>query len=344
MAVTIKEIAAAAGVSRGTVDRVLHNRGGVKPDVAEKVRKLADTMGYLPNRAGKILAVRKQPIIVGCLIPSLGNVFFDDVIKGIYLAQKELEDFGVTVIVKKIRGYNPPEHIQAIKELVDAGSTALCICTVDIYKVRNYVNQLIDSGIPVVTVNNDLTNTKRLCYIGSDYVKGGQTAAGLLASLCLGHQLNLLIVTGSLKIKGHNQRIQGFSRRLKDYGINYKLIDVFESQDDEKHAYETALKIVRFNQQINCVFIAAAGAAGVCKAIAELDIRKKHPMWIVCFDDVASTQKLILDGMIDFTICQEPIQQGYQAIQSLFNYFVDDKRIVPCNFITNTVIKIRENL
>lgn len=343
MAVTIKEIAAAAGVSRGTVDRVLHNRGGVKPDVAENIRRIADAMGYLPNRAGKILAVRKQPIKVGCLIPSIGNAFFDDVIKGIYSAQKDLADFGVTVLVKKIRGYNPDDHIKAIQELVESGSTALCISTVDICEVRNYVNQLVESGIPVVTVNTDLSDTKRLCYIGSDYLKGGYTAAGLL-SLCARQKLNMLIVTGSLKIKGHNERIQGFSRKLKEYGIEYHLVDVFESQDDEEHAYRAALELFRKNQQINCIFIAAAGAAGVCKAMEELGIRKKHPMWVLCFDDVAATRKLIHKGMIDFTICQEPVQQGYQAIQILFNYFVDDKRIIPPDFLTGTVIKIKENL
>lgn len=344
MAVTIKEIAAVVGVSRGTVDRVLHNRGGVKPDIAEHIRKVADTMGYLPNRAGKILAARKQPITVGCLIPSIGNPFYDDVIRGFRTAQEELADFGVTVKVKEIRGYDPGDHIRAIKELVDAGSSALCISTVDIAQVRAYVNQLIDSGIPVVTVNTDLSHTKRLCYVGSDYLKGGHTAAGLL-SLCARQKLNLLIVTGSLKIKGHNERIKGFSRTLRENGVQYKLVDVFESQDDDNYAYKTALDILSKNPQINCVFIVAAGVAGVCRAIAELGLREKQrPMWVLSFDDVESTRRLVNDGIIDFTICQEPVQQGYQAIQILFNYFVDDKRTIPQNFLTGTVIKIKENL
>ena len=47
MAVTIKDIALEAGVSRGTVDRVLHNRSGVNPEVAKKVRKIADRLGFI---------------------------------------------------------------------------------------------------------------------------------------------------------------------------------------------------------------------------------------------------------------------------------------------------------
>ena len=75
MAVTIRQIAAVAGVSRGTVDRVLHNRPGVKPEIAEHVRRIADELGFEPNRAGKILAARKQPIRIGCFLPSKGNAF-----------------------------------------------------------------------------------------------------------------------------------------------------------------------------------------------------------------------------------------------------------------------------
>ena len=82
MSVTIKDIALKAGVSRGTVDRVLHNRAGVNPEVAEKIRKLADEMGFVPNKAGKILAARKQPIKFACLLPARAKPFFEDVIKG----------------------------------------------------------------------------------------------------------------------------------------------------------------------------------------------------------------------------------------------------------------------
>ena len=58
--VTMKEIADLANVSRGTVDRVLNNRGSVNPQTAEKVRQIARTLGYKPNRAGMALAAQKK--------------------------------------------------------------------------------------------------------------------------------------------------------------------------------------------------------------------------------------------------------------------------------------------
>ena len=55
MGVTLQQIAEAAGVSRGTVDRALNDRGRIKPEVAEKIKKIAEEMGYRPNRAGRAL-------------------------------------------------------------------------------------------------------------------------------------------------------------------------------------------------------------------------------------------------------------------------------------------------
>ena len=61
---TIKEIAALAGVSRGTVDRVLNDRGAVNPETAEKIRKIAKELDYKPNRAGLVLSFCFPPGIL----------------------------------------------------------------------------------------------------------------------------------------------------------------------------------------------------------------------------------------------------------------------------------------
>ena len=65
MSVTIKQISELCGVSRGTVDRVLNNRGKVKPETEQKVREVAERLGYTPNMAGKALAARKRDLVIG---------------------------------------------------------------------------------------------------------------------------------------------------------------------------------------------------------------------------------------------------------------------------------------
>lgn len=59
---TIKDIADLAGVSRGTVDRVLNNRGAVHPKTAEKIMEIVRALDYRPNKAGLALAAQKKGI------------------------------------------------------------------------------------------------------------------------------------------------------------------------------------------------------------------------------------------------------------------------------------------
>ena len=65
---TIKEIAELAGVSRGTVDRVLNGRGAVSEQTERKVLEIAQALQYRPNRAGIVLAARKRNLKIGVLL------------------------------------------------------------------------------------------------------------------------------------------------------------------------------------------------------------------------------------------------------------------------------------
>lgn len=298
-------------------------------------------MGFSPNRAGRILAARKHPITVGCCFPGVENDFFIDVASGYRAAQREFGHYGVSVKMHRLKGYEPEEHLAAIKLLVEQGCGALCISTVDTPEIRRCVDELVDSGIPVITVNNDLTNTKRLCYVGTDYLRGGSVAAALLCKMTPS-PMNLLVVTGSLYMKGHNERVRGFSHTLRKYGLPYNTIDVFESLDSDTHAYNRTRQILQEHPETNCIFIAAAGTAGVGRAVKELGLQ--NSLVLSSCDDIPSTKELMRDGVVDFTVCQQPWEQGYRAIQLLFDYIVDNREKTPEDFITDTVIKIKENI
>ncbi len=345
MAVVIKDIAAAAGVSRGTVDRVLHNRAGVNPEVAQRVRRIADELGFVPNMAGKILAARKQPIQIGCLLPDIGNPFFDDIIAGFRRAEKELQDFGVSLHIEHIKGFNTETHIRAIQKLTALQLSGLCIATVDVPEIQYAVQKLIGSGIPVISVNTDIPDTERLCYVGPDYASGGETAAGLI-SLMTQNELRILIVTGSFHIRGHNERVNGFIQGLQKRARPYTVMCTFESLDDDTHAYRKTLEALQKYPSVNCIFIAAAGVEGVCKAVRESNLKsaeRKKPH-ILSFDDIPATKCLVKEGFIDFTICQEPDRQGYTAVSKLFSYLMDGKKRKPQDCITAAIIKIKENI
>ena len=89
MAVTIKEIADACGVSRGTVDRALHNRGRVQPEVAERIRNVADEMGYTINVSGRALAMTGKNITIGVVLQFAETPFMQKVREGILEADRK---------------------------------------------------------------------------------------------------------------------------------------------------------------------------------------------------------------------------------------------------------------
>jgi LacI family transcriptional regulator len=313
----------------------------VNAEVATKVRKIAEEMGFFPNKAGKVLASLKQPLTFGCLLPSIGNSFFDAVIAGFRMAESELSDFGVSLDIVEVKAFDTETHVKTIQELRKKGYSALCITSVDVPEVQKAIEDTIKEKIPVVCVNTDITDCGRLFYIGPDYYHGGRTAAGLLSMIDQEKQ-EIFILTGSFNIRGHNERIQGFLEGLKEKGQSFTVWDTQEGLDDDNRSYELTLRVLKEHPQINCLYLVAAGVEGACRAV--LKMKRECSVKVLTFDDIPSTKKLVKKNIISFTLCQEPFQQGFQAIQKLFTYMMGNQTAQPLDYITNTIIKIRENI
>ena len=145
---TIKQIADLCGVSRGTVDRVLNGRGKVKPETQERVIRTIRQLGYTKNIAGKALTLKKTTPVIGAVISSEGNPFFDDVIEGFRKAEKELTDYGVTLMLKTMRGYDVHRQLALIGELVQSGISALVIQPINNARIAKKINELAANGHP----------------------------------------------------------------------------------------------------------------------------------------------------------------------------------------------------
>lgn len=337
MAVTIKQIAEICGVSRGTVDRVLNNRGKVNPETAEKVRNVAMLMGYRPNLAGKALAARKNPLHIGVVIPAEGNPFFDDVISGIRSAENELQDYGVTVSVRTMRGYDVDEQLKLVDSFENIG--LLLLTPVDDDRIRSKIDSLNDKGIATIALNSDIRNSKRICYVGSDYFKGGRIACGMLG-LLTGGIAKVAVVTGNIKMLGHNQRIAGFREVRNSRYPDIAILDSIATDDDEIVAYAETRKLLSDNPDIDALFIVAGGVYGVCRAV--IDAGRENDMRIVAFDDVPTTSEMIRRGLVKAVICQHPLMQGYQAVKLAFEYHITG--MIPERYIVDNIIKILEAL
>ena len=337
MPVTTKLIAELAGVSRGTVDRALHNRGGVKKEVAEKVLKIAEELDYKPNIVAKSLSNRsKGGIKIGVILNSIGNPFYDDVIKGVNEAQRETKDFGVIVEVIKLRGYEEEDQVKAISKLLKDKVDGIIISPLDTELVVNKLNSVVEVGIPVVAVNSDIEKGKRLAYIGCDYGKSGRTAGGMLG-LYTGGNAKVGVVIGSPYVLGHRQRAQGFYQVISEEFKNISIVGEVQNNDSEEKSYQVVKKFLEENPQVNALYFTTGGVKGGMKAIREL--KKENELHIITCDLTKVVYENIKMGVIDATICQQPFRQGFGSVKLLFEYLMANTK--PQQNVINTEIEIK---
>ena len=176
---TIKEIADLAGVSRGTVDRVLNKRGSVNPQTAQKIMEIVHALDYKPNRAGLVLAAQKKNLKLGVILFGEGNPFFDEVTAGVHQKEEDLACYNCTVQIKRVN-VDTLEQLQAIDEFVKEGINGIAISPTNDPRLARRIDELFEQGIPVVALNTDIKNCKRIAFVGSNYYQSGATAAGLM--------------------------------------------------------------------------------------------------------------------------------------------------------------------
>ena len=209
MAVTAQQIAELAGVSRGTVDRALHNRGRVNPEVAAKIHKIAAELGYKPNLIGQALVKSRREFKLGAILQSTETPTMQIVRAGVQRAAEELAASGVELIMRENRGLDTEMVLEHIEELVSQGVQGLAIAPNNSPEIRQCIDELYEQGIPVVTLNSDAPGSRRLAFIGMDNYRAGQTAAGLLR-LMLPEGGKVLPLAGHLNNTAHNNRLNGF--------------------------------------------------------------------------------------------------------------------------------------
>lgn len=338
MAATMKDIADIAKVSRGTVDRVLNNRGRVKPEVEERVKMVAESIGYKPNSAAKAFSTLKKKMVFGILLPSIGDEFFEEVIRGIHQAHKELKDYGFEVILKQTSGYDVEKQLKEIDELLDQGVTALGFLPLLDERVSQKINRIVESGIPVVTINSDIENSDRNFYVGTDFEKSGRIAAGIFG--LLNPQAEVLIITGSSKILSHRLRYMGFTETLKNKYPGIHVAEFFECHNDDFLAYDVVREALKKNEKINSIFIIAGGIKGICEAA---DLFPERDVKIVCFDSMDYIKEKIKEGKISATICQQAYNQGYEAVKMIFSWFADKDSIKKDSVYMENIVQIAEN-
>ncbi len=323
------------------MDRALNDRPGVNYDVAQRIKKIAEDMGYRPNVVAKALASHRRTTVIGVIINSEGNEFFNDVLAGIDAARQEYFDFGIKVEVIKMKGYNPKEQLEKIAILRNKGIDALAITPVSDPEVRDTLNEMIHSDIPVVCFNLDLAGVDYVAYVGCDYFKSGQTMGGMIGYVT-GGQAQVGIITCLSVLEGAQKRVEGCRQVLKEAYPGCEIVQVLEAGDDEAVSYQMAMKMLSEHKEIDTLCFIAGGVIGGLQAVCELGL--ENSLRVFTFDLTPGAVEGLKKGIIRSTICQQPFEQGYQSIKTLFEVLLNDHYPETDHIYTELNVKIKYNI
>lgn len=318
LAITINQIAEICGVSRGTVDRALHNKGNVRPAVAEQIKKVAAEYGYTPNRAGMALSRAAHPIRLGIVLHSVQNAFVQALLEVCRREAQQLSVFSTDVIFRLSRSLDPVEQVRMVDDLVENHKIdGLAIMPLNNYLVENRLNDLAEKRkLPIITFNTDLPDSRRLCYVGQDSAAAGRTAAALMRLATGGRGLVSPIVGPSENHSAYTNRLRGFQTELcsQPSDIQY-LVTRVANDDDDECTYHATLQLLRTHPDIAGIYAIPSGYEGACRALIETGLAGK--VHLILHDEIPSNLQYVRDGVIDFVLGQDAEVQGTLPMQLL---------------------------
>ena len=339
MAVTVQQIADATGVSRGTVDRALNNRGRVDPEVAERIRRTAEEMGYV-KKPRKTNGKRKS-CRIGIVTQLAGASFMREINRGIREAAEELRDRDVEVLVRESLSVDEKEQVDAIEELRKEGIDGLAVMPVDAESVREKINELIDDGIPVVTFNSDIVGTRRRCFVGMDNVKSGRTAAGLMKMLT-GGQGKVLVITGYFTNHVNISRLAGFVEEIKASCPGIEIVGVQGSFDDAAEVEKIVTNTMRTIPDLDGILQVSGGQEGLRAAFEALGVEKRPH--VIIYDQTPKNEKVLREDVADFLIDQNGYVQGYRPPHILADIIQKNQFPEQEQILTDITIRTKYNL
>src|SRR5262249_47188724 len=155
----------------------------------------------------------------------------------------------------------------------------------------------------------------RSYYVGIDNIAAGRTAGALLGRFIGEQNGKIAIIAGSQDLRDHAERILGFRQVINSEFQGLEVLPVLEGRDDDLQSEKVMEILLRENEDILGLYNVGAGTRGVADAIIKQQPRKR--MIFVGHDLTFVTRRLLLDGVMDALICQNPGHEARAAVRVL---------------------------
>lgn len=308
MRTTIAEIAARAGVSTATVDRVLNDRGGVRTRTGDIVRQVAGELGYFGPR----VTPGREEIRLDIVLPAGANSFMRELRQNLIRECASREDLRL-----RIHDIEDPGHGVIEQRLADlrGQSDAVGVVVPDRPEIRETLNMLARSGIKVATLVSDIPSINKVGYVGVDNRASGRTA-GLLLGRLMGQSRaqQIALFVGSRAYRGHEEREMGFRSILAEEFPDLRIASYAEVGDDRNRAYQEMTRILSAGP-IGGIYNIGSGNQGIARALREANLARETVF--VGHDLTDASRILLIDRTMDAVIDQNPRVEAREAVRML---------------------------
>jgi LacI family transcriptional regulator len=338
---TIKNIAEIAGVSKGTVDRVIHKRGKVSAKSLEKVNAVLSEIDYQPNLLARSLKNTKQHHICVVLPDYNKDPFWLPCHKGIKEAISEFSPFGVSIEPFYFDPNDVNSFIEINKRILKLTPDAVLLAPLFYKETKTIVNNYSLSNILVSKFNNQLEieNTKN--FVGQDLFLSGRIAASLIKMIVPENStIAILHIDEDFNNAVHMQeKEKGFINYFKKMKPSNLSILTYNSNQKELTSKLTA--IFKEPTNVKAVFVTTSK---VYKVAQFLQVNNLKKVKLIGYDLLDKNIQYLKDNFIQFLIHQNPKKQVYLGLTYLVEYFLFDKEIptkslLPIDIITSENLK-----
>jgi len=328
--ITIKDIAKEADVSTGTVDRVLHNRGGVSPKTETKIKKILKKKKFKINLIASSLAMKKYHNLA-TLIPQYDeqNLFWKSPYSGVLKANQEVSAYGIENNVFFFDQFDPESYLNAFLKLIKTEPDALVMVPLFVKESHEIIKILDHKKIPYLFLNVDLNgsalNVSRrsvLSYIGQNSFDAG-VLSGKLSHLYSRNRDEFLIVMTRKNIQDNeaiNKRVKGFKSYFQD---NYSDAHIHQLKFDQSDGFEKVKKKINSylikHHRVKVIMVPSSRVSYICNAIHKNQLSR---LKIIGFDTTPQNVEALKKGIVEFLISQKSFNQGYKSIRTIANYLV----------------------
>jgi LacI family transcriptional regulator len=311
---TVHDIAAAAGVSLATVDRVLNQRAGVRSVTRLKVEAVISDIGYVRDMAAANLAKgRLYPLVF--ILPASDNSFMHRLLAEARQAILRSGTERTSIRIIEVPAFDAAALVAALDRLAGEDVAGVALVAIDAPEVGAAVDRLVKAKIPVVTLVSDLTGSTRQHYAGVDNIAAGRTAARLLGRFTGGRQGDVLVLAGSLLVRDHRERLDGFSTMIAGEFASLKLLPVLEGRDDPETVEALIGESLAGNDDIIGIYSIGAGNRGLIRALRERAAGRG--LTVVVHELTEHTRQALQEGLIDVVLNQDAGHEVRSAIRVL---------------------------